>query len=51
MVTQQLMLNGDCANIPEVVGSNPTPATNFKAKKPSNSLRNSGAFSFLLTDY
>jgi len=27
MGTQQLMLNGDCLNYPEVVGSNPTPAT------------------------
>ena len=27
MTTKQLMANGDRSNIPEVVGSNPTPAT------------------------
>jgi hypothetical protein len=29
MAIKQLVLNGDNANNPEAVGSNPTPATNF----------------------
>jgi hypothetical protein len=34
------------AHNPKVVGSNPTPATNFEAKKPSKSFGNRGLFYF-----